>query len=121
MGGRTIAAVFAGRPVQGRFHAGEDLAAELAAAGGIECDGCASGDECLGEVLHEGGRRGVADVDRTLCLEQVRLLLLAAMFTSWMPSERQIRLSIWPGFEAAAVCTRALCPSSRMVSTMPAR
>ena len=29
------------------------------------------------------------------------------------------RLSIWPRFEAAAVCTRAVWFSSRMVSTMP--
>ena len=31
----------------------------------------------------------------------------------------QMRLSIWPRLEAAAVCTSALWPSRRMVSTMP--
>src|ERR1700722_6039767 len=36
-----------------------------------------------------------------------------------MPSVRQILLSIWPRLDAAAVCTSALWPSRRMVSTMP--
>ena len=41
------------------------------------------------------------------------------MLTRPMPSFWQMRLSIWPRLEAAAVCTSALCPSRRMVSTMP--
>jgi hypothetical protein len=41
------------------------------------------------------------------------------MLTRPMPSFRQMRFSIWPRLEAAAVCTRALWPSRRMVSTMP--
>ena len=41
------------------------------------------------------------------------------MLTSAMPSLMQMRLSIWPRLEAAAVCTSALWPSRRMVSTMP--
>ena len=36
-----------------------------------------------------------------------------------MPSARQIRLSIWPRFDAAAVWTSALWPSRRIVSVMP--
>src|SRR5580658_1934170 len=36
-----------------------------------------------------------------------------------MPSLMQILFSIWPRFEAAAVCTSALWPSRRMVSVMP--
>jgi len=41
------------------------------------------------------------------------------MQTSGMPSARHRRLSIWPRFDAAAVCTSAVCPSARIVSTMP--
>ena len=41
------------------------------------------------------------------------------MFTSGTPSARQSRLSICPRFDAAAVWTRARCPSRRIVSTMP--
>src|SRR5258708_7117334 len=44
---------------------------------------------------------------------------LRTMLTRSMPSLTQIRLSICPRLEAAAVCTRALWPSRRMVSTMP--
>ena len=44
---------------------------------------------------------------------------LRTMLTRPMPSLRQILLSIWPRFEAAAVCTSALWPSRRIVSTMP--
>ena len=36
-----------------------------------------------------------------------------------MPSSWQILFSIWPRFEAAAVCTSALWPSRFMVSVMP--
>ena len=43
---------------------------------------------------------------------------LRTMLTRAMPSFWQILLSIWPRLEAAAVCTRALWPSMRMVSTM---
>ena len=39
--------------------------------------------------------------------------------TSGTPSARQIRLSIWPRLDAAAVCTSPVCPSRRMVSTIP--
>src|SRR3978361_2005211 len=41
------------------------------------------------------------------------------MLTSGMPSARQSLTSIWPRFDAAAVCTRAECPSRRIVSTIP--
>jgi hypothetical protein len=44
---------------------------------------------------------------------------LRTMLTSPTPSSRQTLLSIWPRFEAAAVCTSAVWPSRRMVSTMP--
>ena len=40
-------------------------------------------------------------------------------FTRSTPSARQIFCSICPRLEAAAVCTSALWPSMRMVSTMP--
>lgn len=39
--------------------------------------------------------------------------------TSGTPSARQIRLSICPRLDAAAVCTSPVCPSRRMVSTIP--
>ena len=41
------------------------------------------------------------------------------MLTSGTPSARQMRCSICPRFDAAAVCTSAVCPSIRIVSTMP--
>src|SRR5713226_830576 len=41
------------------------------------------------------------------------------MFTRRTLSLLQILLSICPRLEAAAVCTSALCPSERMVSTIP--
>lgn len=41
------------------------------------------------------------------------------MLTSGTPSARHALTSIWPRFDAAAVCTRAECPSRRMVSSMP--
>ena len=41
------------------------------------------------------------------------------MLTRLMPSSWQILFSIWPRFEAAAVCTSALWPSRFMVSVMP--
>ena len=44
---------------------------------------------------------------------------LRTTLTRSMSSSRQIFCSIWPRFEAAAVCTKALWPSSRIVSTMP--
>ena len=44
---------------------------------------------------------------------------LRTMLTRPMPSARQIRFSIWPRFDAAAVWTSALWPSRRIVSVMP--
>ena len=41
------------------------------------------------------------------------------ILTSGTLSFRQIFTNIWPRFEAAAVCTRAVWPSWRMVSTIP--
>ena len=41
------------------------------------------------------------------------------MLTSGMPSEMHSRLSIWPRFDAAAVCTSAVWPSRRIVPTWP--
>ena len=41
------------------------------------------------------------------------------MLTSGMLSSRHSLLSIWPRLEAAAVWTSAVCPSIRMVSTIP--
>mmetsp|Transcript_87273 Transcript_87273/g.260348 ORF Transcript_87273/g.260348 Transcript_87273/m.260348 type:complete len:272 (+) Transcript_87273:428-1243(+) len=41
------------------------------------------------------------------------------MLTRGTPSFRQARLSMRPMLDAAAVSTRALCPSMRMVSSMP--
>ena len=40
------------------------------------------------------------------------------IFTSSTPSAIQIRLSIWPRLDAAAVWTSAVCPSRRMVSNI---
>ena len=55
-----------------------------------------------------------ADVAQDLACSALRTML-----TSSTPSLRQILFSIWPRLEAAAVCTSAVCPSRRMVSTMP--
>src|SRR6266404_2889113 len=44
---------------------------------------------------------------------------LRTILTRPMPSLRQILLSICPRLDAAAVCTKALWPSRRMVSVMP--
>ena len=44
---------------------------------------------------------------------------LRTMFTRPMPSSWQILFSIWPRFDAAAVCTSALWPSRFIVSVMP--
>ena len=44
---------------------------------------------------------------------------LRTMLTNGTPSCWQMRLSICPRLDAAAVCTSAACPSRRMVSTMP--
>ena len=44
---------------------------------------------------------------------------LRTMLTSGTPSAMQMRFSICPRLDAAAVCTSALWPSRRMVSTMP--
>ena len=41
------------------------------------------------------------------------------MLTRPMPSARHSRFSIWPRFDAAAVCTRAVWPSRRIVPTRP--
>ena len=44
---------------------------------------------------------------------------LRTMLTRSTRSLMQMRLSIWPRLDAAAVCTSALWPSRRIVSTMP--
>ena len=44
---------------------------------------------------------------------------LRTILTRSIPSAMHTRFSICPRLEAAAVCTSALCPSLRMVSTMP--
>src|SRR6201998_2900172 len=41
------------------------------------------------------------------------------ILTSGIPSFWQSLTSIWPRFDAAAVCTRPECPSRRMVSVIP--
>ena len=57
-------------------------------------------------------RRPLPRSSSTCCSERT-------MLTSGMPSARHSRLSIWPRFEAAAVCTRAVWPSRRIVPTWP--
>ena len=54
-----------------------------------------------------------------MALSSVACSGLRTMFTSAMPSCWQMRFSICPRLEAAAVCTSALWPSRRIVSTMP--
>ena len=66
----------------------------------------------------------VGAVESTMCLApSLRSISacweLRTILTRSTPSLRQILLSIWPRLEAAAVCTSALWPSRRMVSTMP--
>ena len=74
---RAVPAVFLGGAVEGGFHRRQDLAAELAAAGGVEAQRGAGRDDGLRQVFHEGGRRRIAHVlgaDRS----QQRLLLRPA-------------------------------------------
>ena len=115
----AVAAVDLGGLVGGDLHAGEDLAGQLAAADGVEGHGGAGGDQRRDQVVHEGRRGGIddmlgADLGRISACSWLR-----TMFTSPMPSLMQILSSIWPRLEAAAVCTRAVWPSSRIVSAMP--
>src|SRR6202021_710017 len=44
---------------------------------------------------------------------------LRTMLTRGTPSAAQSLTRIWPGFGAAAVCTRGEWPSRRMVSSIP--
>ncbi len=66
----------------------------------------------------------VGAVESTICLAPILRRMsacsgLRTILTRPMPSLRQILLSICPRLDAAAVCTRALWPSRRMVSVMP--
>src|SRR6266481_2719836 len=66
----------------------------------------------------------VGVVESTICFAPILRRIsacsgLRTILTRPMPSLRQILLSICPRLEAAAVCTRALWPSRRMVSVMP--
>src|SRR3954454_2983513 len=65
-----------------------------------------------------------ADVESTTYLAPILRRIsacswLRTILTRAMPSLMQILLSICPRFDAAAVCTSALCPSRRMVSVIP--
>src|SRR5882757_4787466 len=66
----------------------------------------------------------VGEVESTTCFAPMLRRMsacsgLRTILTRPTPSLRQILLSICPRLDAAAVCTRALWPSRRMVSTMP--
>src|SRR5579863_3350044 len=66
----------------------------------------------------------VGEVESTTCFAPILRKIsacsrLRTMLTRATPSLRQILLSIWPRLEAAAVCTSALWPSRRIVSTIP--
>src|SRR5215475_11268024 len=66
----------------------------------------------------------VAEFESTTCFAPMPYNSLACsalrtMFTRPMPSSWQILFSIWPRFDAAAVCTSALWPSRFIVSVMP--
>ena len=98
----------------------EDLAGQPAAADRIEGERRAGRDQRLGELLDEARRRRVARRATAPCSRSSASCSgLRTMLTRPMPSSRQIRFSIWPRFDAAAVWTSALWPSRRIVSIMP--
>src|SRR5262245_51451975 len=72
---RTVAAVFARRSIGGRFHAGEQLTRELAAADRVECERGAGGGERFDELVHERRRTRSQHVLRTESLEKIHVLL----------------------------------------------
>src|SRR5690606_3675077 len=59
------------------FHRLQDLAGELAAAGGVEAERRAGGGHRGDEVFHEGRLRRVDDVFRADVLQDFRLLVRA--------------------------------------------
>ena len=66
----------------------------------------------------------VGALESTICFAPILRRIsacceLRTMLTNPMPSLRQILLSICPRLDAAAVCTRAVWPSRRIVSVMP--
>src|SRR5262249_8944341 len=72
---RTVAAVSARPAIGGRFHAGEYLTRELAAADRVECERGAAGGERFGQLVHERRRTRRQHVLRTESLEEIHVLL----------------------------------------------
>src|SRR5207244_7613552 len=72
---RTVAAVSARRSIGGRFHAGEHLTRELAAADRVEGERGAGGGEHFDELVHERRRTRIQHVLRTESLEEIHVLL----------------------------------------------
>ncbi len=102
------------------LHAVEDLAGQRAAPGGVEHQRRRRSFERLDEIGLERRGRRVADVDRPQPTQYLFLFGLADVHDQQYPiSEGHALTSIWPRFDAAAVCTRAECPSRRMVSSIP--
>src|SRR5436190_986259 len=78
--GRTVAAVFARRATGGRFHAGKDLARELAAADRVERERGAGSGERVGELVHERRRARSEHALRAESVEESHVLLLTDEF-----------------------------------------
>ena len=72
---RTVAAVSARRSIGGRFHAGEHLTRELAAADRVECERGAGGGERFDQLVHERRRTRSQHVLRAESLEEIHVLL----------------------------------------------
>ena len=77
MGRGAVAAVFPGRPVGGRLHAGEDLTGQPSAADRIERQCRAGRNEGLGEIVSERRAAGVHYVHGADGLQNVHVLPLA--------------------------------------------
>src|SRR5450830_1880416 len=99
---RAIAAVFARVAAQRRLHGRQDLAGQGAATGGVKGQGGAGLHQGLGQVVGEAVGAAVAHLQGALPAQQRRL------------GRRAHDVD-----QAAAVCTRAVWPSRRIVSTMP--
>ena len=120
VGGRAVAAVVLGGPVERR----------LPCTSGSGRPACRrrwrrrpasrrSRPSACGQVVHEGRRRR----DRRRASRRCRAELAPARLAHDVHQGDAVLeadpLSIWPRLDAAAVCTSAVWPSRRIVSTMP--
>ena len=111
VGRRAVAAVARRAARGGGFHAAEDLPGELAAAGRVERERRAGRRRSRRSGRRRTSARSSRDVRAPSPFSSATCSGLRTMLTRPMPSARQMRSSIWPRFDAAAVWTSALWPS----------